>query len=161
MQSTQTSICVTARNQPWSNDSFSFRRYTIVRKDLTNAARASGVVAMMTHEFLDFQPVPLNTEFKAVAGRSHFRFLFIICWIYVSPSTDISPESFAFLISQLHFLFVLGGDSNAHHLSCGLTISKTKIISEILEHLNFHPLNTLTSACHSLTSEMILKFKKI
>lgn len=125
-------------------DSPSFRSYSIIRADRTNAARASGGVAIMIHESLDFHPIPLNTDLEAVAVRSHIHCPVTVCCVYLPPSIEISPESLLNLISQLPPPIVLGGDFNAHHPSWGSTTCnhKGQITLETMERANLHLLNT-------------------
>lgn len=137
------SFCLQETNLSTQNSN-PFRRWKMFRKDRTDAARASGGVAILTPKSLPAKDVPLVTNLEAVAVQICIDKLITVCSVYLPPSVVIPQAQLESLIDQLPPPFILMGDLNAHNVLWGSTRvdARGKVLERILLSRSLCLLNT-------------------
>ena len=77
---------------------------------------ATGGVTLYISESFLFSEIKLDIDLQAVAVRVSAKKTLTVCNVYLPPSLDVHFSDLEHLVEQLHFLFVLIGDFNAHSL---------------------------------------------
>ena len=131
----------------------SIKNYNIIRKDRLNAERASGGVAILLHESIDYSIINIQTDIEICAIRARFQNLLTLCSIYIPPSASLDINDLNNIIQQIPPPFILAGDFNAHNNLWGSshTSSRGHIIEDCINtnHLSLLNTNAPTFICSS------------
>lgn len=127
----------------WNNIDFKIPNYTIHRKDGHFNVSPHGGVAILIHESVPFNNIPLNTEHQAIAIRVQLCQPLTICSIYLSRSHAISQNSITNIIQQLPPPLIIMGDFNSYNTVWGSerTDARGRIVEEAINNNNLNILN--------------------
>lgn len=120
----------------------SFKNFDCVYKNKSNAANASGGVAIFIAPRSEFSEIVLNTTLYAVAIRIKYPLPLTICNVYNPPTSssnhnNFNEANFLHIIRQLPKPYVIVGDFNAHNAIWGS--SSNNAAGNIIENILINP----------------------
>lgn len=118
-----------------------FKNYKFLFKNKLVAGNASGGVAMLIADDIDYEEIRLSTTLYAVAAKIKYPFPLSICNVYIPPRSNFDNVSLTSLISQLPKPYIILGDFNAHNAIWGSSSNDTT--GNMIENVMLNPISDL------------------